>query len=202
MLLSDKHSLDDLRMYLQRLQRCGEPEVRLVTRGAALAAYGCVFAPAGLGDMAVLVMRGFALGDAPERGIDTTVQARAITDRLAREELELQLPPFEAAVPWAGVLPPTSGWQAEGTIDSGSLAEVARQGVARVAEALPEQPGEALVRKVRAQVWGAEIAPGVPAAAAFAADAMGLLAGEPLRLARSRAWLRLSSGHGHVLVRT
>lgn len=199
--LLDSRTGDDLRVYLQRLLRSGEAEARLVSRRDVLAVYGCIVRPAAIEDPAVLVMRGFPLAGPVEPPIDSTVQARAVTDRLARQDEELQLPPFEVMVPWAGVLPPVAGWRTEGSIDAGSLAEVVRQGVARIAEALPEQPGEAVVQKLRREVWGAEIAPGIPAGAAFAADAMGFLGGEPLRLARSRAWTRLSATHGHVLVR-
>lgn len=204
--LADPHTRDDLRVYLSRLLRCGEAEVRIVTRGGALAVYGCVFAPAGLGDPAplVLVMRAFALAEAPAEPVDATVEARALLDRLARSagaDCELAVPDASVMVAWAGVLPPVGGWRAQGAVDAESLAEVARQGVARVAAALPERPGEAVVRKVRAEVWGAEIAPDLPAAAAFAADAMGFLGEGPLRLARSRAWLSLSSAQGHVLFR-
>lgn len=199
--LPSSQTRSDFSIFLQRLLRSGEPEVRLVSRGEVLAAYGCVFAPTGLTDPAVLVMRAFQLGEPMQPPLDVTVPARAITDRLARDDAEMQVPPSETMVPWAGVLPPVTGWRGESVIDSESLAKVAKQGVARVAAALPESPGEAVVRKVRAQVWNVEIVPGLPAAAAFAADAMGFLGGEPLRLARSGNWVRLSGMHGHVLTR-
>jgi hypothetical protein len=60
-----------------------------------------------------------------------------------------------------------------------------------------------VVQRVRASVWGAEIAPGLPAAAAFAAEAMGLLSDEdPVRVSRSLTWTRLTTARGHVLVRS
>src|SRR5690606_41731261 len=56
-----------------------------------------------------------------------------------------------------------------------SLRAVASEGIARVAAALPEQPGDPVVHRVRSEVWGAPVADGVPAGAAFAAEAMGFL---------------------------
>lgn len=179
----------------------------MLVRGSALAVFACTQAPATLLDRlpVVLVMRAFALQASMPGGLDSTVLGRALLDRLAREgtdEQGLVLPDSQVTAAWAGVLPPTTGWERTGEVDSASLTEVALQGAARVAAALPALPGEALVRSVRATVWGAEVAPGLPAAAAFAADAMGFLgAGSRARLGRSRAWSRLTAQHGEVFVR-
>ncbi|GAB2559376.1 hypothetical protein GCM10027033_15510 [Leucobacter ruminantium] len=206
LILADAATRDDLRTMLQRLERSGRPEVRLVTRGSALAVYGCTQAPRGITDglPVVLVMRAFALADETREPIDATVQTRALLDRLARLGFagrELELPDVPAMAAWSGVLPPVEGWRPLGTISAESLGAVAAEGIARVAAALPEQPGEAVVHRVRSEVWGAEIAPGVPAAAAFAAEALGFLGEEPLRMAGSLTWTRLTSERGHVLVR-
>ncbi len=205
--LLDHASRDDLRVFLERLQRAGQAEVRLVTRGSVLAVFGCTQAPAGIMDTVpvVLVLRSFALGDEPAIPVDLTVLGRSLLDRIARMGvlgLALDLPDSVVAAAWAGVLPPTGGWSAAGVIDAGSLVEVAEQGIARVAQALPENPGEALVRKIRATVWGAEVAPGVPAAAAFAAEAMGFLREEiRVPVVRTLTWTRLDTSRGQVLVR-
>lgn len=206
--LFDAATRDDLRIFLERLLRVGREEVRLVTRGATLAAYGCTQAPRGITDPVpvVLVMRAFELAEAPEVPVDTTVQVRALLDRLARLGFigrDLNLPDVTALAAWSGVLPPMSGWEPVGAIDAASLRQVAADGIARVAEALPENPGELVVHQVRAAVWGAEIAPGIPAAAAFAAEALGFLGGDdPARLSRSLTWTRLSTSRGHVIVRS
>lgn len=208
--LLDHATRDDLRIYLERLQKYGQAEVRLVVRGSVLAVFGCTQAPSSLLDAlpTVLVLRSFAL--APENagrlnGTDVTVTGRGLLDRIARLAklgLVLELPDAHVAAVWAGVLPPRSGWQATGVIDGESLVSVARDGITRVASALPENPGEAIVRKVRETVWGAAIAPGVPAAAAFAAESMGFLTGEArVALAQSRTWTRLDTSRGQVFVR-
>ena len=206
--LADHATRDDLRIFLERLQRSGEAEVRLVVRGSVLAVYGCTQAPRDLLDPSpvVLVMRAFALRDELTELVDVTVQGRALLDRIARLGLiglELDVPDVTVMAVWAGVLPPTSGWEPEGAVDGASIATVAADGIARVAAALPDQPGEAVVQQVRHAVWGTEVAPGLPAAAAFAAEAMGFLVeDEPLRLLGSRTWKRLSSSRGHVLIRS
>lgn len=206
--LADHATRDDLRIFLERLQRAGQEEVRLTTRGAVLAVYGCTQAPRGITDAVpvVLVMRAFALAAEPPETVDETVQGRALLDRIARlgiVGLALEVPEVTSMAAWAGVLPPVAGWEAAGVVDASSLTAVAAEGIERVASLLPEDPGDAVVQRVRASVWGAEIAPGLPAAAAFAAEAMGLLHDEdPVRLSRSLTWTRLTTERGHVLVRS
>jgi hypothetical protein len=179
-----------------------------MTRGPALAVYGCTQAPRGITDPVpvVLVMRAFALAEAPAEAVDATVQARALLDRIARlgiVGLALDVPDVTAMAAWAGVLPPVSGWTAAGAVDAASLASVAEQGIARVSAALPQDPGEAVVERVRASVWGSEISPGLPAAAAFAAEVMGFLRDEDrVLVSRSVTWTRLTMTRGHVLVRS
>ncbi|MBP1325523.1 hypothetical protein JOF28_000755 [Leucobacter exalbidus] len=205
--LFDHATRDDLRIFLERLLRSGKPEVRMVTKGATLAVYGCTQAPMGITDSVpvVLVMRAFALKSEPGSPIDVSVQARAVLDRIARLGiigLALELPDIPAMASWTGVLPPVAGWQPAGAIDAASLATVAGEGIARVADTLPQDPGEAVVHRVRAAVWGVEIAPGVPAAAAFAAETMGFLGDEPVNVTRTLTWTRLTTARGHVVVRT
>lgn len=206
LVLADTATRDDLQNYLSRLVRFGQPEVRLQSRGAVLAVYGCTQAPVGIMDDApvVLVMRAFTLEAAPETPVDTVVEVRALTDRLAREEagMNLVMPDVTVAAAWAGVLPPVSGWEPRGAIDAGSLAVVAAEGMARVAENVPQDAGDPVVQKVRRQVWGSEIAPGIPAAAAFAAEGLGFLAGaDRLTLSGTKTWTRLSGRNGHVILR-
>ncbi|MEJ6489336.1 hypothetical protein PQI23_06350 [Leucobacter sp. USCH14] len=206
--LSDAATRDDLRIFLERLLRAGQPDVRMTSRGSALAVYGCVQAPRGITDTVpvVLVMRAFELAEAPPAPVDATVAARALLDRIARMGIAgraLDVPDSSPMAAWAGVLPPTSGWDRAGTLDGASLGAVAAEGIERVAALLPADPGEAVVHRVRASVWGLEMAPGIPAAAAFAAEAMGFLKDAPaVEVARSLTWIRLSAPSGHVLVRS
>lgn len=205
---ADRAARDDLRTYVERLLRVGKSEVRLVQRGRVLAVFGCTQAPAGLLDQVpvVLVLRSFALSTAVPDRPDLVVTGRSLLDRLARTDplgVRLELPEVETTAAWAGVLPPVSGWRAEGTVDASSLSAVAADGMRRIADALPESPGEAVVRTVRRTVWGSEIAPGLPAAAAFAAESMGFLGGDgPMRMSSTLTWRRITGDRGEVLVRT
>lgn len=213
--LADHAGRDDLRIYLERLARAGRSEVRLVVRGDVLAVFGCTQAPESLTDHVpvVLVLRSFSLARPPEEAVDIVVTVRSLLDRIARLGVlgrGLELPEATVTAAWAGVLPPHRGWEPAGAIDAASLAAVAEQGMARVAEALPDSPGDAVVRRVRNAVWGSEIAPGIPAAAAFAAEAMGFLGGSGderrtpgvVRVSSTLIWRRLAAEHGEVLVRT
>lgn len=205
--LADQAVRDDLRIYLERLLRAGRDEVRLVAREAVLAVFGCTQAPETLTDPVpvVLVLRSFTLARPVDEPIDLVVPARALLDRLARMGivgLRLELPEAEITAAWAGVLPPVSGWRAVAAIDAASLAAVAAEGMRRIAEALPDSPGDAVVRRVRREVWGAEMAPGLPAAAAFAVEAMGFLGGDgPARLSETSTWRRIATSLGEVVVR-
>lgn len=206
--LADAATRDDLRIFLERLLRVGQEDVRLMARGAMFAVYGCTQAPRGITDPVpvVLVMRAFELSEPASESVDTTVQARALLDRIARLGFigrTLELPEVTALAAWSGVLPPVSGWEPAGVLDGASLARVAAEGITRVAETLPDSPGDAVVQQVRSAVWGAEVAPGLPAAAAFAGEALGFLRDdEPVRLSKSLTWTRLSTSRGHVIVRS
>lgn len=210
--LADKSTREDLRNFLQRLARLGEGEVRMQSRGSALAVYGCTQTADGLLDntTVVLGMRAFRLASAQDPAldvapIDVTVEVRALSDRLARmsgPDVVLAIPDVTVSAAWAGVLPPVSGWEPRGKIDAASLATVAAEGMSRVAAAVPTDAGDPLVKKVRRDVWGTEIAPGIPASAAFAAEGLGFLSGaDHLTMASTRSWTRLSGPNGHVLLR-
>ena len=204
---ADRATRDDLQNFLTRLSRTGEGEVRVQSRGPVLAVYGCTQSPMGILDDSpvVLVMRTCELAELNDSEIDTVFEVRAFTDRLARltgDDLSLTLPDVTVTAAWAGVLPPQSGWMASGAVDAASLATVAEQGMARVAESVPSDAGDPVVQKVRRSVWGSEIAPGIPAAAAFAAESLGFLVGvDRMLLSRVQNWTRLSSPNGHVILR-
>lgn len=203
----------DLRVFVERVQRAGGGAVRLcVPAPGVLAVYAGVLFPLLLGDgmPTVLGMRAVRLASVTQR-VDAVVESRAVLERLARVSSGqgpsgLAVPPAETTVAWAGVLPPVAGWEAAGAVTAASLGQVAQDGVERVQELLPHSPGEAVAHRVRAAVWGAEMLPGVPAGVAFVADALGFLRGlsqdASLKLSRSRAWVRLSTPAGFVVARS
>ena len=79
----------------------------------------------------------------------------------------------------------------------------AAKGVAQVSEALPEGAGEAVVQKIRAEVWGQPLGrkKSIPWAAGFAADALGFVDEKSLAVHSVDNWIRLTSKNGYVLVK-
>ncbi|WP_150308588.1 hypothetical protein [Planctomonas psychrotolerans] len=214
-LLPDSHSLSDLRVFLGRSERLDTGSVRLVADRGVLAVYVAILTPAGLLDASptVLGLRTFALAD--DGTFDVVVTVRSLLDRLARFEGEdsaaptvapaVSIPQESGTAPWAGISPPRTGWEPRGSADPVLLERVAREGIDEVAAAVLPGTGEQIVTRVRSEVWNRPIPglDGVPAGAAFAALSLGFLAADdPVAVYRTGPWYRLSSGRGHVLVRS
>jgi hypothetical protein len=138
---------------------------------------------------------------------DVVVPLESLIHRLKvgmeNKEGETRVPAEVASLSWAAITPPQGGWRRRLGVPSAALSAAASVGVARVAEAVPETVGESVLQKVRAEVWGAAIADHkrIPAGAAFAADALGLLGEKTLAVHTLDTWLRLSSKFGYVLVK-
>lgn len=120
--------------------------------------------------------------------------------------LDILLPEAVSTVTWAGISPPRGGWIAQGELQAESLEDIAKQGMAELAHAAPVSPGEAMLRKIRAEIWGAQHnfsgIPPLPKAAAFAAVSLGFLYPlEPVKHFSAEDWQRLSTSYGHVLIR-
>lgn len=205
LLLDDLQAYADLRTFVTRGRSLDEDgAIRLQAAGTVLAAYVGVLPGRGLmGDGAVVGLRTMRL--ATPASVDTTVSLAALDDRLARDTAEgLELPPVSVQTAWAALTPPRGGWEPVGSLDAGALVEVARAGIAEVAHGAPASAGGHAVTDLRQRVWGrlTETVPPVPAGAAFAAYALGFLgASERCDVVAHGRWTRLSSPHGHVLVR-
>jgi hypothetical protein len=205
--LAGPEVLADLSTYVARARRV-DPDgaVRLVASGSVLAVY--VSPVHGGGGPTVLGLRAAPLAEPAEA--DRTVPLAAVADRLARGfdaggPAVLPVPPMTAPdAGWAGVSPPRSGWEAVGAVDPVVLERAAREGVEEIARGAGEGSGSAAVARLRALVWGRELpgVPGVPAGAAYVADALGFVApGDPVTLHACGPWRRLSTTRGHVLAR-
>ncbi len=177
--------------------------VRLVTRGAVLGVWAGVLPGSGLFAAGAAVgHRGFALVAPVTEGCDVVVSAGALTDRFARDlpgATVLSVPPAAVHAPWAGQLPLTGPWEWVGSISESVLAARAAEGIASVAQAVPDAVGSAAVDAVRRRIWdaplpvvlgdgyGSDSGSGdrsdpadpvgwsVPTGAAFAASVLGLL---------------------------
>ena len=160
-------------------------------------------APRGLFDSTPTVLGMRALPVDPELVCDIVVEASALVAS-GDDPAAVELPSTALAPSWAGVSPPRSGWSAQPGIAASDLAARAQWGIAAVAEAIPQDPGEDAVRAVRASVWGAsdDALGGLPLGTAFAAFALGFIAGEEVaRVLTSGPWTRVTLTRGHVIVR-
>jgi hypothetical protein len=211
LLLPDETALADLRTYLGRADRIDRASVRLIAGGGVLAVYTAVLHPGGLLDETPTVLGLRTVRISADQQLDAVVPIASFVSRLDAATpgedgtYRVGVPAEVATVTWAGVAPPRAGWQAVDSTVAGSLEDVAKAGIVEVAELLPADAGEAIVRRVRAEVWGRPIpsVEHVPAGAAFAAHSLGFLgeAEEQIPVYETGPWTRLSSARGHVLVK-
>lgn len=219
LVLLDDQTAVDLQSYLARAKRL-DPSglVRLRAYGDILTAYVAPIYSGSLMDSGptVLGLRTARLKQAAE--VDVLVPIQSVLDRLARilegtpqglfrsepkRDLRLELPPGQRA-PWAGIAPPRTGWLEVGSLNERVLTEIARNGIAEVANSLPESVGGPIAARIRGEIWGRSIdlTSKVPTGAAFVAAGLGFLTeNEEIGLYHAQGWIRLSSTHGHVLAR-
>lgn len=215
--LADPTSLDDLQVYLARAQRVEDGSVRLIGGGGVLAVYTAVLYPVGLTDETptVLGLRTFALTS--RESFDAVVPIRSLLQRVERaqeqavaaldagsdEQITVGIPMQVHTATWAAISPPRGGWRPIPGIANALLDQVARDGIAEVAEVVPDAVGESIVRKVRGEVWGRGIPDfeHLPAGVAFAEVSLGFLGDDPVRLFETGPWTRITSERGHVLVK-
>lgn len=202
----DDRSVSDFKVFLQRAERSTDGVVRLRAERGTLRATVSTFAPFGLLDSSPTVLGMKIFSEQTAIDLDTLVNIRALMDRLARSEPQqtlLPLPPMRETASWAGVDAPQGGWIATGEIAASSLTGFALAGISEVAEALPNNAGELIVREVRQQVWSRELSefPQLTSGVAFTSHILGFLSNqESAQLFESGRWLRLTTRSGHVLV--
>ena len=198
----------DLQTYLGRAAAVLDGAVRVIADGGVLAVYVPVLHPAGLLDdsATVLGLRTVAIADRTSR-FDQVVPIASLRSRVASATDGLvSMPSPVYSVTWAGIVPPRGGWvRVPEVLPVARLLEVAERGIREVADALPSDPGEAVVRQVRQAVWNEPI-PGaetLPAGAAFAATTLGfaLAPEEDGAVFELGPWARLSLRRGQVLVK-
>lgn len=203
LILADAHAAADALTFAGRAARLGDGEVRLRAAAGTLTLWAAVLAPRGLFDSTPTILGMRAVRADPELECDFVVDATAL-GAVPDDPASLTLPPTALAPAWAGISPPRQGWTTTGEIAASEVAARAQWGMTAVADRLPTDPGEDVVRTVRAEVWGApapELA-GLPLGAAFAAFGLGFIGGEETaRLYSAPAWSRLTLERGHVLVR-
>lgn len=205
--LSSIEAQKDLVTFLQRAALVGHESARLVAGSGYLQVYVGILFPRGILDTTptVLGLRVFSV--MAEDVFDVVVPISSLVSRidssLAAENNAVELPAEVVSLAWAAITPPRGGWRRRRGIGAEFLSESATQGIKRVTEILPENSGDSILQKVRAEVWGVPLEQNlrVPAGAAFAAHALGFLSERMLQVHVVDNWVRLSSRDGYVLVR-
>lgn len=209
--LADRATMLDLQAYLTRAKRL-DPDgmVRVRAFGNVLA---CYVAPIFAGSLmekgpTVLGLRTSELLEDAE--VDIVVSIAAVLDRLAtlavndenwKGKYKVVLPE-PARAPWAGVSPPRSGWELVGEVPEELLTEIAKTGIAEVAESIPESVGGPIAARIRGEIWGRSMQfdSNVPTGAAFVAAGLGFLTeNEVVPVYETQGWIRLSPMNGHIL---
>lgn len=210
-MLPDQQSLTDMQSFLNRAKRLdSEGMVRFRAFGNILASYVAPIFAGNLMDSGptVLGLRTTELHDDVE--LDIVVSISATLDRIAKllgrieGPVKIDLPLPQRAV-WAGISPPRQGWNQIGTLNETRLTQIARDGIAEVAAALPESVGGPIAARIRGEIWGRgiDLETKLPTGAAFVAAGLGFLTeNEEVGVFQTDGWVRLSSMHGHVLAKS
>lgn len=222
LVLEDREAAVDLERFATRAKLMADTGLRLQVAGNVLACWVSVLQPRGLGDQVpvALGLRTVRLAEGRQDGLDAVYALSSVLERLARmtstSSTAFTLPPVPEQAPWTAVTPPRSGWTPVATVEDEELQTVARDGIRELADALPQDPGAAMVAQARAAVWGrllggTEPDPAqpdgtgggfLPAGAAFAAHGLGFLSpGGTTTVHTSGPWVRLSGPAGFVLCR-
>lgn len=204
--LDSPEAMHDLRVFVQRADSVSDGVVRLRASQGALRATVCTFAPLGILDQAptILGMRIFRIADRMDS--DLLLSGRALLDRFARlddDSVSLEIPPTRETAAWAGRDVPRDDWRRLDSLETSVLNGVALAGIAEVAAALPDNPGELLVREVRDHVWNRPLEnyPELTSATALTGHILGFFSRDAVATVyQSDRWLRLSTSVGHVLV--
>lgn len=176
--------------------------VRLRAQHGTLVMTTAVLSPRTLLDEVPTILGMRALPVDPELECDLAVAAPGLVG--TEDPLALALPETAVTAPWAGISPPRTGWEVQRELPASVLAARSQWGMAAVAHDLPADPGEEIVRAVRAHIWGEpdEELDGLPRGVAFAGTALGFVHGhETVQVRTAPGWTRLTLRRGHILVR-
>lgn len=202
----DRSDVSDLRAFLTRAKRLDEKGlVKLKVDGGVLGVYVSPIFTASLLDRGptVLGLRTIQVDAGP---MDAAFEVSSILERVSGvgEDLVLQLPPNQARAAWTGITPPRHQWQRVASIPNDVITQAAEQGIAEVAQAIPDAIGASIANRVRQQVWGRVLSDDLayPAGSAFALVGLGFLNPlEEVSVFEAPGWVRFSTSFGHVLTK-
>ncbi|MFJ4831760.1 hypothetical protein ACIP79_17840 [Streptomyces sp. NPDC088747] len=212
--LADEGEAADLAAFLARLIHYDRAAaVRLQASGTTLAVFG---RPP---SFEVLAIRTARLTKPYENGLDVlldvTVSAGELLESIDESAATVAVPGAVTGPPWAGVLPPRSGWRQEPglpapdavrTMVSAAVTEFR----SRTQELAVERRTRAELDRIGREIWSRPVGDtGLPVRAAHAAQSLGFLRpgaqkardDSALGLYSSGAWLRLRTPFGSIAVR-
>ncbi|MEU0252991.1 hypothetical protein ABZ299_10855 [Streptomyces sp. NPDC006184] len=208
--LADETEAADLAAFLSRLLRYDRgAAVRLQAAGTALAVFG---RPP---SFEVLAVRAVRLAKPYEHGLDValdvTVSAGELLESVDERAATAAVPGAVTGPPWAGVLPPRSGWQPEPGLPApdalrATVAAAVAEFRSRTEELGPQGRTRAELDRIGRDIWSRRIdGTRLPVRAVHAAQSLGFLRPgteqEDTGLFSSGAWLRLRTPYGSVAVR-
>ncbi|MDL2076539.1 hypothetical protein QNN03_08835 [Streptomyces sp. GXMU-J15] len=205
--LADEGEAADLAAFLSRLLHYDRgAAVRLQAAGTALAVFG---RPP---SFEVLAIRTARLAKPYENGLDVTldvtVSAGELLEAVDEPAATALVPAAVTGPPWAGVLPPRSGWRpVPGLPAPDDLRALVGAAVAefraRTEELDPDRRTRAELDRIGREIWSREVgSTALPVRAVHAAQSLGFLraSGEPA-LFSAASWLRLRTPYGSIAVR-
>ncbi|MEV0688815.1 hypothetical protein [Streptomyces sp. NPDC050388] len=211
--LADEGEAADLAAFLSRLLHYDRAAaVRLQASGTALAVFG---RPP---SFEVLAIRAVRLAKPYENGLDVTldvtVSAGELLESVDESAGTATVPGAVTGPPWAGVLPPRGGWQAEPGLPAPDalralVAAAVTEFRARTEALTAESRTRAELDRIGREIWSRTVGrTDLPVRAVHAAQSLGFLRprkpadadGAPVLLV-SGAWLRLRTPYGSVALR-
>lgn len=198
----DAASAKDLLTFAGRAARVGAEGVRLAARNGVMTVQTATLSSQGLLDATPTVLGMRVMAVDPELECDFVVAPEGLGP--GQSDTQVALPETALSLPWAGIAPPPSGWEYVGEVSPLVMRTLATEGIADVADLVPADSGEDVVRKVRAAVWGpmSDALFDAPKGVAFTADALGFLRDDDtIAVFRNERWTRFSMTRGHVLSR-
>ena len=197
---ADDRTRSDLLTFLQRAATFGDQGVRFSAQGDIAIVAVPITASAGILDSGATILGIRVLRLAHPARFDAVTPIAASVDAL-QAGADLEIPAAGTLPAWASVTPPRSGWEGIGDIGAEVVRAAAETTQKEVARLLPDSPGEALIRRVRREVWADPVhaMPDLTRGSAVALDGLGFLAGDAVRLTRTGPWVRASTRLGDVL---
>ncbi|MEV7974919.1 hypothetical protein [Streptomyces sp. NPDC086519] len=205
--LADDGEAADLAAFLSRLLHYDRSAaVRLQAAGTALAVFG---RPP---SFEVLAIRTVRLAKPYEDGLDVTldvtVSAGELLESVDERAATAAVPMPVTGPPWAGVLPPRGGWQAEPGLPApralrAMVAAAVGEFRSRTEELAPDGRTRAELDRIGRDIWSRTVGgTPLPVRAVHAAQSLGFLRpSDEAVLFSAGAWLRLRTPFGSIAVR-